>query len=58
MDKDIIFRDIYFLNKEIYSIYRNNMIQGKISFFDNSFLNYSYNYEEDIPADIPTEKIF
>jgi hypothetical protein len=29
------------------------MIQGKITFFDNSFLNYSYNYKEDIPAGVP-----
>ncbi len=48
LNEDLVFRDCE--SKEIYCLYINNMIQGNITYFDNSFLNYYFDYEKDIPA--------
>mgnify|MGYP003571341013 CR=1 FL=1 len=51
LNEDLVFRD--FESKEIYCLYINNIIQGNITYFDNSFVNYSFDYEKDIPPGAP-----
>ena len=57
LSSNLVFRDFenksHSLKTEIYCLYRNDLVQGYITFFDNSFFNYSFNYNEAIPTGAP-----